>query len=330
MKIKVFLINILFTLILFELVIPITIKKYNLITLSRYGVIEQDVFKTKSACTNYNYPENYNQKFIDLIKDKIEYDQTSERTIETAIKIREQVLNLASKSDTSVLISRYPDRLFIHMTSNKTLLCGEIARLYGYILHLMGFNVRYITISRSIFDAIDRHSMIEIWDESRQKWIISDPTFNISFMKDTNFLSSDELYDLIHSGNFDSIKVINGRPTLYESRLENYYISIFSLFDNVYFIKTIQHFTLNEIPPIRWLDDNFKVYLLKSNKFPVYGNGIKIQNSIVFFVLFLFPTIILILSIYISVLLFKEKIPLKKLMIQKKTLLLKFSRTFYK
>ncbi|MGB9664279.1 MAG: hypothetical protein ACPL25_05080 [Ignavibacteria bacterium] len=330
MKRKIFLINILFTLVLFELVTSIILKKYNLITLSRYGVIEQDVFKTKSVCTNFNYPEKYNQNFIDLSKDKIEYNQTFERTIEAAIKIREQFLNLASKSDTSVLISRYPDKLFIHMRLNKTLLCGEIARLYGYILHLLGFNVRYITISRSIFDSFDRHSTIEIWDEKRQKWIISDPTFNVSFMKDTTFLSSDELYDLIHSGNFASIKVIHGKPTLYETKLENYYISIYSLFDNVYFIKTIQHFTLNEIPPIRWIDENFKVYLLKSNKFPVYGNGIKIQNSIVFFVLFLFPIIILILSIYLSFLILDEKISSKKLMMQQKPVLVKFFRTFYK
>jgi hypothetical protein len=86
------------------------------------------------------------------------------------------------------------------MLSNKSLLCGEIARLYSLYLHLSGFYVRYITISRSIFDEFDRHSTIEIWDEKRQKWIISDPTFNITFQSDSNFLSSDEVYDLIHSG----------------------------------------------------------------------------------------------------------------------------------
>lgn len=161
------------------------------------------------------------------------------------------------------------------------------------MLYLNGFNVRYITISRSIFDSFDRHSTIEIWDERRQKWIISDPTFNISFKNHEDYLSSDEIYDLIHAGNFNSIKVIHGNLTTYEVKLENYYISIFSLFDNVYFIKDIQHFTINEIPPLRWFEDNFKIYLLQSKRFPVYGTGIKIQNIIVFFVVFLFPVIIL-------------------------------------
>jgi hypothetical protein len=330
MKRKIFLINILFTLTLFELVTPIIIKKYNFITLSRYGIIEQNFFKTKSARTIYNYPEDYNYKFINLIKDRISFEQNPEKTIETAIKVREQLLNLAQKSDTSILISRYPDKLFLHLISNKSLLCGEIARLYGYILHLMGFSVRYITISRSIFDSFDRHSTIEIYDEKRQKWIISDPTFNVSFIKDTTYLSSDEVYDLIHSGNFDSIKVIHGKPTLYESKLENYYISIFSLFDNVYFVKTIQHFTINEIPPLRWLDDNFKVYLLKSNRFPVFGNGIKIQNSIIFFILFLIPVIILIVSTYLIYLILKEKMRSSEFLFKTQPILVKISKKFYK
>ncbi len=185
------------------------------------------------------------------------------------------------------------------MISNKSLLCREIVRLYGYLLYLNGFNVRYITISRSIFDSFDRHSTIEIWDERREKWIVSDPTFNVSFKNETDFLSSDEIYDLIHSGNFDSIQVIHGNSTSYEEKLEDYYISIFSLFDNVYYIRYIQHFTIDEIPPLRWFNDDFKIYLLQSQKFPVYGTGFKIQNMIVFFISFFFPVIIISLIAYL-------------------------------
>lgn len=293
MRKKIFLINILFSFILFEVVVPIVLKKYNFMTLSRYGIIKQEDFRNKSTNTVFDFSDDYNQKFLSLINGRIKLSKNTERTIETATQIREQLLNIASRIDTTNLVSRYPDKLFQHMISNKSLLCGEIAKLYGYILSLHDFNVRYITISRSIFDSFDRHSTIEIWDEKRQKWIISDPTFNVSFKDHDDFLSSDEIYDLIHSGNFDSIEVIHGNPTSFEEKLENYYISIFSLFDNVYYIRYIQHFTIDEIPPLRWFNDDFKIYLLQSQKLPVYGTDIKIQNLIVFFILFFFPVIII-------------------------------------
>lgn len=329
MKRKIFLINLLFTILLFEIIFPVVVKHYNFMTLSRYGIIQQDEFKTKSASTIFNFSEAYDQAFIELLNNKIDLNLNSEKTLETAIKIRLQLLNLAERKDTTILISRYPDKLLKHMISNKSLLCGEIAKLYGYILHLAGFNVRLITISRSIFDAFDRHTTIEIWDEKRQKWVITDPTFNVSFKDNNDFLSSDEIYDLVHSGNFDSIKVIHGNPTRYEIKLDNYYISVFSLFDNVYFIKSIQHLTINELPPLRWLNNDYKIFLLQSNKFPVFGTGIKIQNSIVFFVLFLFPIIIFTLFIYLFILELNEKLN-ANILVHTKPVIIRISRKFNK
>ncbi|MCR4417065.1 MAG: hypothetical protein NUV92_04905 [Ignavibacteria bacterium] len=329
MKRKIFLINLLFTILLFEIIFPVVVKHYNFMTLSRYGIIQQDEFKTKSASTIFNFSEAYDQAFIELLNNKIDLNLNSEKTLETAIKIRLQLLNLAERKDTTILISRYPDKLLKHMISNKSLLCGEIAKLYGYILHLAGFNVRLITISRSIFDAFDRHTTIEIWDEKRQKWVITDPTFNVSFKDNNDFLSSDEIYDLIHSGNFDSIKVIHSNPTRYEIKLDNYYISVFSLFDNVYFIKSIQHLTINELPPLRWLNNDYKIFLLQSNKFPVFGTGIKIQNSIVFFVLFLFPIIIFTLIIYLFILEMNEKLN-ANILVHTKPVIIRISRKFNK
>ncbi|MEJ5305300.1 MAG: hypothetical protein WHV63_05085 [Ignavibacteria bacterium] len=329
MKRKIFLINLLFTILLFEIIFPVVVKHYNFMTLSRYGIIQQDEFKTKSASTIFNFSEAYDRAFIELLNDKIDLNLNSEKTLETAIKIRLQLLNLAERKDTTILISRYPDKLLKHMISNKSLLCGEIAKLYGYILHLAGFNVRLITISRSIFDAFDRHTTIEIWDEKRQKWVITDPTFNVSFKDNNDFLSSDEIYDLVHSGNFDSIKVIHSNPTRYEIKLDNYYISVFSLFDNVYFIKGIQHLTINELPPLRWLNNDYKIFLLQSNKFPVFGTGIKIQNSIVFFVLFLFPIIIFTLFIYLFILELNEKLN-ANILVHTKPVIIRISRKFNK
>ncbi len=297
-KRKLLLINILFFLILFEILFSIVSKEYNIITLSRYSIIKQDEFTLIDSNTEFNFPKKYNEYFKSMINKDFGISQVPEHTIETAAFIREKLLNQGLKKNGEYLFSRYPDKLYYHLKSNKPLLCGEIARLYGYILHLYDFKVRYITIARSIFDSFDRHSTIEIWDEKRGKWIISDATFNISFKIDTIYLSSDELYDLIHSGKTNLITVIHENKTKYETPIEEYYISYYSLFNNIYFIKNIETFRLSELPPLRWFDDNYKIYLVQSFIFPIRGSSIKIQNTIMFFILFLIPVLIILIILY--------------------------------
>ena len=201
-------------------------------------------------------------------------------------------MNLASRNGLNSKRIRDPIKLYAKFKNNENFLCGELAKLHGFLLHSLGFKVRKITISRSIFDAFDRHTTVEIWDKSRNKWIITDETFNISFMKDSTYLSSDELYDLIHSGNFNSIKVMHGVKTKYEVPIEHYYISYYSLFNNLYFIPYINHIEFLDLPPLCWFDNRMSVYIVQSEKFPIRGRGIYTQNAIVFFAILLNPLLI--------------------------------------
>lgn len=302
---KLLLINLISFLLLLEVLIAYVFKEFNIMTLSRYSIINQDEFRLSSSETQFDFSDDYKTKFQTLIKNDFNNLKINEHTIEEAIKLREHLLNLGRREKNNYLTSRYPDDIYLHLKSNGNLLCGEVARLYGYVLNLYGFKVRYLTFARSIFDSFDRHSTIEIWDEKRNKWIISDPTFNISFKCDTIFLSSDELYDLIHSGNFNSINAIHGNITKYELPIEQYYISYYSLLNNIYFIKHIEPFKLSELPPIRWLDSKYRIYLLQTIEFPVRGSSLKIQNSIIFFILFLNPLLIILLSLRLILLDFK-------------------------
>lgn len=328
MKRKVILINILLSLLFLEIVSIIVLKTNNVMSLSKHRIISQKEFKTQLSSTTFSFPENFEIDFINLVKDKLTIDRNNEQTIESAIKIREDLLNLAYLSDTTILISKYPDELFLHLISNKKLLCGEIALLYGYILNLSGFDVRYITISRSLFDEYDRHSTIEIWDKKRNKWIISDPTFNITFMSDTTYLSSDELYDLVHSGKYDMIKIVPGNKTKYQLSIDNFYISYFSLLDKIIFVKNIHPFTFNDLPPIRWFVPDYNFFVLKSNKFPIRGASLNIQNLIVFLLIFLIPTIIIIGAIYIIYLSQKEKLFPLNFFTKPKILLVRITRKY--
>ncbi|MCX8056469.1 MAG: hypothetical protein N3F03_02520 [Ignavibacteria bacterium] len=316
-KRKIILFNLLIFLLLLEVLVPYVLKEYNIMTLSRYTIIRQDNFKLPSSETEFAFSEEYKNNFIWLIKLDFQNLRITNHDIENAIKIREHLLNLSERGEGNYLVTRYPDEIYKHLKSNKPLLCGELAKLYGYILHLYGFKVRYITVARSLFDSFDRHSTIEIWDERRGKWIISDPTFNISLICDTIFLSSDELYDLIHAGNFNLIKAVHGKHSKYETPIEHYYISYYSLFDNIYYIRKIEPFSLKELPPIRWLMNDYKIFLVQTFEFPVRGSGIKIQNSIMFFILFLNPILIILISFYLVFSIFGFQFQLQKIFVTK-------------
>lgn len=306
-KRQLIIINILIFLIFFEISFSIISKHFNILTLTRYSTISQINFQSELSYTDYNFPRSYQEYFLKIIQNDLNLKKSYNHTIENAIELREQLLNISERKRDDYLISRYPDKIYFHMKSGGLLYCGEIARLYGYLLNVLGFKVRYITVARSIFDSFDRHSTIEIWDEVRKKWIISDPTFNISFKKDSIFLSSDELYDLIHGGRFGEIEVIHGNETKYALEINHYYISYYSLFDNIYYIKNIEPFKFSELPPIRWFADKYKVYLVQTLEFPVRGSSMKIQNSIMFFILFLNPVLIMILMTIIIFNNFKTK-----------------------
>lgn len=299
LKRKLLIINILIFLIFFEISFSIVLKHFNILTLSRYSTIFQKNFQSELSFTEYNFPGSYQEYFLKLVQNDLNLNKNYSHTIESAIKLREQLLNISERKRDDYLISRYPDKIYVHMRSGGLLYCGEIAKLYGYLLNVLGFKVRYITVARSIFDSFDRHSTIEVWDEVRKKWIISDPTFNISFKKDSIFLSSDELYDLIHRGRFGEIEVVNGNKTKYAVQIDHYYISYYSLFDNIYYIKNIEPFKFSELPPIRWFADKYKVYLVQTLEFPVRGSSIKIQNSIMFFILLLNPVLIIVLTTFL-------------------------------
>lgn len=290
------LLRLLFIILFFtEISLIIASKRYYAFSLSRFNEIKQSEFKEELAFTNFGYTQDYENESLNIIKKDIHLTSKFRYTIEEAIHLRNLFLSLASKNGPTSKSIKDPIKLYAKFKNNENLLCGELAKLHGFLLHSLEFKVRIITISRSIFDAFDRHTTVEIWDKSRNKWIITDGTFNISFMKDSTYLSSDELYDLIHSGNFNSIKVMHGVKTKYEVTIELYYISCYSLFNNLYFIPYINHIELLDLPPLRWFDDRMSVYIVQSEKFPIRGRGIYIQNAIVFFAILLNPLLILVL-----------------------------------
>jgi hypothetical protein len=259
---------------------------------NRYIPFRQKEFSSRMSKTFYGYEASYGSQFLSEARGIVS-EPIEEFTIEKAIAIREALLNIGSVKKEGTEGS--PLELLRGLKAGKTLTCSDLSLLYGFMLNLVGFDVRHIVVSRSLFDIWDSHSMVEVWDERRSKWILSDPTFNVSFEKNGEYLSSDQVYDLIHSGNYDSIKVLHGHSTKHEYSLEKYYISYFSLFNNLFYISHIgPKLAVLKYSPWRWFDDRFAIKMLMTDKYPVRGNEIHIQNALIFFIFFLIPLVIVI------------------------------------
>ena len=102
---------------------------------------------------------------------------------------------------------------------------------YGDILRSFGFTSRHIQLI-SKKGGYDTHVSVEVfWSDS---WIISDPTFNISFIdKETgNQLSYNDLFN----GDWDQFQIVNnGYESLKGRSISDYYLSYKELLHEIHY-----------------------------------------------------------------------------------------------
>ncbi len=295
-------------LLLTELIFLIGSRYFNLLTLSKYKKMSQEEFESEKSYTVFGYMDHYSEDLLKLLIKYFPVSWVNKFSYEEAEQIREQLLNISCRKTekNKVYFSNNPFELFEYLKNGEYLSCGEISKLYGNVLTALGFKCRLTTVTRSIFDSWDKHTFIEIWDETRRKWIISDPTFNVTFKNNEQYLSSIELYDLIHKGYFDSIKVEKGNQTKFEIPLEELYISYFSYFDNILYIPYNNHLELTSLPPLRWFNDKHTMFLVQSKTFPNKSSSYMIQDLLMFFIL-LFNPVLIFISLAVIIYIFYRK-----------------------
>lgn len=102
-------------------------------------------------------------------------------------------------------------------------ICGGLTILYLSALESQGIPARYVGIYSSDKHPYDSHSTVEFWYKG--KWIASDPTFNVMFKRNGQFMSYQELYESIQ--NRQSYEVVtNGFPSIKNRTLDSYYIRL--------------------------------------------------------------------------------------------------------
>jgi len=284
-------------LILIEGLLLIELPKLSITGTNRITTINEIETKQKTEKTIFDFSQNYKNQLIKTILPN--FNKTNLKfTIEEAIKIREEILNITEKKEGQP--HNQPLLLAQDIKKGEKLICGELAYLYGATLDALGFQVRQAITTRSLFDRFDNHSFIEIWDDQKKKWILSDPTFNISLKYKNKYLSAAETYNLIHQGKQHQILLENSSKSKYQYNLKKYYISYFSLFDNVLYIKEKR---ANKNPlgltPIRYFQSKYQYTLLQSSQFKNQSNEIILQNAIVLLTIVIIPIALTILAIFL-------------------------------
>jgi hypothetical protein len=258
-----------------------------------YETISATYLDDESLRTTYGYDDDYKDRFVKLLK-RVIPNGVRRHTIEEAVEVRESLLNQGSVKGER--LRGGPIDLLEGISGGARLLCGELATLYGYTLETLGFKVRNMEVRRSIFDPWDAHSTIEIWDVDRKKWVLSDPTFNVSFSLDGRYLSSGQLYQAVHSGRSSEVRVVKGKKTTYEYSLDEYYISYFSLFDNLFYITHVHLPDVFFIPPLRFFDQRRVIKLVLAESRAPYIGELKVQNAVVWLVYVVNPLVIVVLT----------------------------------
>jgi hypothetical protein len=95
--------------------------------------------------------------------------------------------------------------------------------MYVSALESQGIPARYVGFFSRDDEPYDSHATVEFWYQGR--WYASDPTFNVMFMHNDDYLSYSELYALINEDKPHEV-VSNGYSIDPQRAIEDYYIGL--------------------------------------------------------------------------------------------------------
>jgi hypothetical protein len=138
-----------------------------------------------------------------------------------------------------------------HLDQGGGLLCAGLARLYAATLVANGQEARVVSLSRNFPDRSDSHTTVEVRQDGR--WVIFDPTFNLSFIREGVLQGAEEIHRALIDGTASEIHVVRYPPGRYPGRLERQAVHWLPLFNNVYALDPSEGW-LAKLPPLRyWL-----------------------------------------------------------------------------
>lgn len=164
------------------------------------------------------------------------------------VEIMQKVMNAVKRTE---LFDSYDlADIFDHIDHDGGLGCTGMAALYSAALNANGFESRRVVLLRNMYGVYDAHTIVEVYEN--QRWVVYDPTFNISFMKNGQKIGALEISNTLYDGSADEMTVVYYGNVAYPARLETYYMNWQPLYNNVFVLDQADSGVFGKIPPFRY------------------------------------------------------------------------------
>jgi len=198
-----------------------------------------------------------------------------------------EVMNTVGKID--FFTAADPVAIYRHAQAGGGLVCEGMAKFYHGVLLAHGFEARIVGLKRNLLDIYDTHTTVEVLVDG--KWVIFDPTFNVSYQRNGKLLSAQEIKQSFYEGSFAVITPRFYGEVRYPARLENYYMNWLPLFNNVLIWNAPAPYRWAKLPPFRyWWSSRYYYEPLAEHQIVRY----KFANQLYFGTIVILPLSLLI------------------------------------
>jgi len=189
-----------------------------------------------------------------------------------------------------------------HVDRGGGLGCSGMAALYSGALSANGFENRRIVLLRNMYGVYDAHSVVEVYEN--QRWIIYDPTFNISYVKNGQMIGAQEISESLYDGSDDEIEIVHYGEVAYPARLDTYYMDWLPLYNNVFVLEYADAGILEKIPPFRyWFGPLYFIQPPKADE-QIQPHWYEFQQNVYFLFVVILPVITITLMVVLAVIFF--------------------------
>jgi hypothetical protein len=157
------------------------------------------------------------------------------------VEIMQKIMNFVDPKKPGRQKSDYVQDIYDHAKAGGGLTCAGMSELFLHALRLQGYKARKLFVVKSIGDPAATHTLVEVFQDG--KWVIYDPTFNVSFERNGQLLGATDIAKSLLDGSFKTIKPIFYGEVAFKARLETYPIYWLAHFNNVLLFKYGTYFS---------------------------------------------------------------------------------------
>ncbi|MFT6765281.1 MAG: hypothetical protein ACJAZS_000156 [Alteromonas naphthalenivorans] len=211
------------------------------------------------------------------------------------VKIMQKIMNFVDKKNNTQWKSEHVKDFYTNAKLGGGLTCNGMSELFLHALRLQGYKARKLFVVKNIGDPYATHTLVEVFQDG--KWVIYDPTFNVSFERDGHLLGATDIAKSLLDGSFKDIRSVFYGEVAYKARLETYPIYWLAHFNNVLMFQYGNDFSSHSICKIIQLPLRYwqgpVLYYFSPNGVP--NNYLEIINWLYFVFTCIGPVLFLIL-----------------------------------